>query len=86
MAGIMLGLVELLVVVGGILARRFKASEEPKGESAPAAEPSASTADELRRLREAESEVERTCRETQDAIITRAMWRALRPHGGGQSE
>lgn len=79
MAWVIVGLLGVFVVAAGIVVYHVRPSTRRKGKSSEA------RADELRRLREAESEVERTCRETQEAIITRAMWRIVRPMGGGGS-
>jgi hypothetical protein len=83
MSGVIAGLSAVAVVGVGIGVYVVWAA----GSNQPAASaPSTSATRELQRLREAESDVERTCRETQEAIIRRAMWHAARPHGGGERD
>ncbi len=88
MAAVMVGLVALvLVVLVGVVANmagptRPSASRRELA-STPDTQSRENETDELRRLRDAESEVERVSRETQEAIIRRAMWRAVWPMGGG---
>jgi hypothetical protein len=78
----------VLIAVIGIVAITVSSSSSTTAQSglAPTLDESSQTAaDELRRIREAESEVERIGQETQDAIIKRAMSRALwRQQGSGK--